>query len=1008
MPRLRLSGRGATLLGVSLAVAFGVLLSGQTPPASAPVVRPAAPLDEDLILPTLISEKDIELRGRFARQWNQGMTFVCVLTGGFTLDFDGRKLSAGSAVVWIDPKRSATDGRRYFELTVYLSENAQVRERGGALTEDNVLLVRNLRTFGQVVKYQDAHSTESDEESALYQRALNDRDAVEKAETQPSAEPPTTTVPGAATQPGEVDVSNPVEVRTRPKRSPRLVRYQAGGTLPGTAPDGTALLIATDRVYMAQMGGPDSPVLEIQCDRAVIYPGENPAEGLFGDEPSAPTRGAASAPSGEPSGESRKRGEAASAPSGTLGEAASGLQQRIKSVYLEGDVLISLGERTIKADRVFYDFETDRALILDAVFRQDVPARGIPLYVRAEEMRQVSAREFSARNARVSSSEFHTPSYHVGAATVYVRDKTQRDASGQPTAEVRGEYELTHATLNIEGVPISYWPHSKGDITESETLLRSFTSGYNNHFGAFVKTRWSLFDVVGVDKPPGFDGTLRLDEFGKRGPGIGVDLDYEQASRYGLFRSYYINDGGEDNFGPIRDNTPPSANRGRVLWRNKEFLPNDWQLWLEIAYYSDPGFLETYERREFYEGKEQETAIFFKRARDTEAITFLANWRILDFLTQTEHLPELTYRRIGDTLGPIVSYHESRIGDVRYRPDDRRFFDTRRYDNTSATDVTFRADARQEFELPIQLPGLNLVPFATLRATYWDGQPLDAGTNWRGFGMYGVRGSGYLSRVYNDVQSELFDINRIRHIIQPEFAGWWGSSSTRSELNTPFDYGIDTIDAFYGAKVGIRQTWQTKRGVGEKQRTVDLLTFNVESGFFGGENVRETDKSVGWVDPLRPENSRSRNYLSAEAIYRLSDSTSVLYDINYDFIDGNIDRQNVALAVERSPRMAYVFGWRQAEDISMNLVGGGFNYKINEKHIIAMRSYWDIDSGRVGEYAIAYIRKLPRWYFSVSFEYDNIDDEYNVSLSIWPEGVPEWTLGSRRFTGLGTSTGIRP
>ena len=36
------------------------------------------------------------------------------------------------------------------------------------------------------------------------------------------------------------------------------------------------------------------------------------------------------------------------------------------------------------------------------------------------------------------------------------------------------------------------------------------------------------------------------------------------------------------------------------------------------------------------------------------------------------------------------------------------------------------------------------------------------------------------------------------------------------------------------------------------------------------------------------------------------------------------------------------------------------------------------------------------------------DDDFGVSLSAWPEGLPRATLGSRRFTGLAESTGIRP
>ena len=73
-----------------------------------------------------------------------------------------------------------------------------------------------------------------------------------------------------------------------------------------------------------------------------------------------------------------------------------------------------------------------------------------------------------------------------------------------------------------------------------------------------------------------------------------------------------------------------------------------------------------------------------------------------------------------------------------------------------------------------------------------------------------------------------------------------------------------------------------------------------------------------------------------------------------------------------------------------------------------MRAWFDLDRGDLGEATLAYVRRLPRWYCAVAFEYDRIDDDFSISLSIWPEGIPEWTIGSRRFTGLSTGTGIRP
>jgi hypothetical protein len=356
---------------------------------------------------------------------------------------------------------------------------------------------------------------------------------------------------------------------------------------------------------------------------------------------------------------------------------------------------------------------------------------------------------------------------------------------------------------------------------------------------------------------------------------------------------------------------------------------------------------------------------------------------------------------------------------VRYQPDDRRFFDKRRFNNDGETDVTLRTDAREEAELPIKLPGLNIVPFATGRASYWDEQPLGRGGLWRGLGVYGVRGGAYLSRVYDGIHSELFDIDRIRHVIRPHFVAWWGHSNTRSKFITPFDEGIETIDDFYGAMFGLRQVWQTKRGgpvrarsvsdgsfsPEEQTRSVDLLTFDLETGFFGHQ---QDERSNGYANLIRPEDSRTRNYLSGDLIYRMSDTTSLLYEFNLDLNDWSFDRHNVSVAIERLPRLAYVFGWRHAGDIDLDLAGGGYNYKLNEKHITAFRIWYDIDRGELGEIAFAYIRKLPRWYFAVNVEVDEVFDDVKVSVSLWPEGIPEWTLGSRRFTGVATTTGIKP
>src|SRR5262245_51269206 len=178
------------------------------------------------------------MRGRYARQWKDSTgTLVVVYTGAFRLDVGKRSLSADNAVVWIVPRRSEPEGRKFYDLTVYLQGAAEVREPAGTITEDAVLLVSNLRTYGRVVKYDDAHSPETMEASELYQQALADRKRIEE---------------GLTTRPAEVEVQRPMGV-SRAKPKPKLVRYVLPrGTEPSQTRDGEPVQIATGRVYFAQ------------------------------------------------------------------------------------------------------------------------------------------------------------------------------------------------------------------------------------------------------------------------------------------------------------------------------------------------------------------------------------------------------------------------------------------------------------------------------------------------------------------------------------------------------------------------------------------------------------------------------------------------------------------------------------------------------------------------------------------------------------------------------------
>lgn len=959
-------------------------LAQQRVPAPAPLGDPV----ETPLLPAGISRDNVEMFGELVYLWTEtDGSNVIHFVGDFELQMGQRRLYAREAVIWMTPRSIEKITYLHFELLLW--RDARVVEPAGTTTRGPALFA-TFDTAGDVESSADKKTFESSADHKVYQDAVRIRQALATRSPTPDQPPSQITVFDL----GRQVQRPPIEVRP-------AVSYQGRDLVVEQREDRNLIIIIGDvYVYRGDGGGQDA--VEIRADAAVVYLAPSTTT-----QPAAPVddRPGRGGPPGDP-------GAAPGALSGVgegLGGFGAGEAGRVEGVYLEGDIVLSSGDRMIRASRLYYDFVNDRALILDAVVRMFEPGRGLPLYLRADSVRQLSATEFSAKDARITTSEFHTPHYHIGAEELELTDQSPRGAEMmQPTVFRGGAYKIRNSTFNISGTPILFWPYSTGNIDDSETSLKSVRSGYSGDFGVEFQSRWELFNLLGLEKPPGFDSTLRLDYFSERGPAAGVDIDYETDDSFGLFRGYYVHDTGKDNLGGrFRSEEPDTKNRGRATFRHREYLPDDWQLTLEFSYISDRNFMEEWFEPEFDQGKEQETLIYLKKQVDNWAFTAHLQYQILDFVQTTERMPEFSFFLIGEPVGDFATYFsENHAGLVRYRAAERTFYENLlRGGRDHDSGTTVRGDTRHEIELPFAVGDFKIVPFGSVRDTYYDDTPESGSAN-RYFGTYGLRGSYYAWKVYPDLRSELFDVNGIRHIIKGDVVAWAAHTNHDSNDLFNFDENIDQIDEVDGVSIGVRQRFQTKRGAPGKQRNVDLLTLDLELGVF---NDAESDEFTnGFVSPTRPENSVSQNYLNASAVYRVNDSTDIATEINYDINDGEVDILNLTYAVERSPRLSYLVGYRYIGEIDSNLLGLGLNYRISEKYILAVREEFDLERGRTAEFDVGIIRKFPRWYVGLTFALDEVEDDFGVSISAWPEGLPSAAMGSRRFTGLTTSTGIRP
>ena len=187
------------------------------------------------------------------------------------------------------------------------------------------------------------------------------------------------------------------------------------------------------------------------------------------------------------------------------GETPAG--ERIVGAYLDGDVILRRGERTVESSALFYDFENGRALILQPVLRTIQEQRNIPVYIRAREALQLGAYQdrrklrlrgyrWEFRDALVTTSDFHTPEWAFAAERATLEDTTIYDPYGVRLSERRWRTRLDNAVLKLGVVPVLWAPWIQGDAEEGHTALRRVQFGRHGRFGWGGESEWFLFRLL--------------------------------------------------------------------------------------------------------------------------------------------------------------------------------------------------------------------------------------------------------------------------------------------------------------------------------------------------------------------------------------------------------------------------------------------------------------------------------------------------------------------------------
>lgn len=918
---------------------------------------------------------------------------VMVVLGDFHLTLGQYALSGRDAVLWIN-SRPASGGLSKHVMAVYVEGAARVRQPGGTTVHDKMMLV-TLRSLGRV-SASGTMSIKPLTDFPLYKRAVKTRaEAAAKAEAteRPLVEPPAVSITTAPERSRTISVRPKASrIRVAEPSAPSAaqpVEFRAdriSSKQEGEGKDRRRVTVAHGDVYVAQGNADSELFLEMRAQSAVVFSETRPAgkkDGKASTIPYAPEMSGIAAPGGG--------------------------QEVVTGIFLTGDVVIARGSRYMRGPSAYFDFKSNRALMIEPVFRAVEQEREVPVYVRAEEARVLNEREVVFRNAQVSTSDFYTPSFAIAARQAHFKNETPYDAKGVRVGENRWLTHVKDATFNMYGLPVAWTPESKGDFTEGTTPLKRVSFGSHGDMGFGGETEWHLFRLLGLIAPEGVKATLDASWY-ERGPVGGIDVEYDRDRYHGYSKLYGVYDtSGDDDFGDkSRKDISAPRERGRFLSRHKQYLPGDWELQFELSYICDRNFMEAYFGDEHFAGKDQETLLYAKKQKDNWAMTALMQYRLNRFQTQAESYPEMAFHLIGQSLADdrLTLFSENRAGIKRLMLDSNEPWDN--------SDVMARLDTRQEVNWPHHLGPLNLVPFAVGRLTYWSdaydagwmGRPED-GETCRQYGMLGVRANMHIWRVYQNARSRVCDIDGLKHIITPEVTAFLGESAHGVGPGDlyPMDPGIEQhIGRKSGVAVTLAQRLQTKRGQGENRRTIDWMRLAVTGAFFDGDGF-DDPPSDGRYFFYRPEHSIARNAINYDYEWNISDSTSFLADGNYDTTRGQMTRYNFGLAVQRDPRLRYYLGIRSIEDLDSTIATFGAAYQINDKYSVSgfLQYDTDYDNGEVLGSSFSLIRKFPRFYVGTTVVTDRRTGDLGLYVTVWPEGMPEVRLGSGRSSLLSQS-----
>jgi hypothetical protein len=298
-------------------------------------------------------------------------------------------------------------------------------------------------------------------------------------------------------------------------------------------------------------------------------------------------------------------------------------------------------------------------------------------------------------------------------------------------------------------------------------------------------------------------------------------------------------------------------------------------------------------------------------------------------------------------------------------------------------DYQNRFVTRHEFTMPFQFGAFTIAPFASMQAQWGFGNE-DTGdqetNDWTR--TVGVRATTQLQRIYNNVDNDLLDLHRLRHVIEPYLTVWNGDSNIDPMDIPQYDAQLDNIANGSAIWFGVKNKLQTWRGGPGRWYQVDWLTLDTALLFASNDATQRYDNPqfFNW----RPEYSSLQNAFIASGTWQFSDSIAFIGNGTWETDNGTFSRGSIGAELDHGRDVRTYIEYREIGNTDDQFLSLGMQYQLSKRYSFRFSPSWNFAIDDLQALRFNITRHYPEFNLVGLINYNEIQNEttYGFNLNL--------------------------